>query len=250
MVNKPAFAVCLLACTVSECALVVFAVTGVVVLFLESMIQRISTTEQLVWPVAQERLILCNASSTGICQRLMTFDDGISSKLFPERGRHESSLENSTSKAFQAKRADLKSTAQKAMQSIIVIPRFRVSFGLFVAVADTVDEKNVLRAMGHELIHMFDSCRAKFDLSNIENLICSEIRAAHLINCRPAHSAFKDSSHLYFYDFKDCIRRLAVSSVCSLTGISENEAKILIEKSMDRCCSDTEPFCKLYRNYY
>ncbi|KRX49278.1 Mitochondrial inner membrane protease atp23 [Trichinella murrelli] len=206
------------------------------------MIQIISTTEQLVWPVAQERLILCNASSTGICH--------ISSKLFPERGRHESSLENSTSKAFQAKRADLKSTAQKAMQSIIVIPRFRVSFGLFVAVADTVDEKNVLRAMGHELIHMFDSCRAKFDLSNIENLICSEIRAAHLINCRPAHPAFKDSNHLYFYDFKDCIRRLAVSSVCSLTGISENEAKILIEKSMDRCCSDTEPFCKLYRNYY
>ncbi|KRX21978.1 Mitochondrial inner membrane protease ATP23 -like protein, partial [Trichinella nelsoni] len=229
---------------------------------LESMIQRISTTEQLVWPVAQERLILCNASSTGICH----------SKLFPERGRHESSLENSTSKAFQAKRADLKSTAQKAMQNPAIqsliwsLRRSGCSFdfdrnvsfqncaknviGGFDPFHHTVDEKNVLRAMGHELIHMFDSCRVKFDLSNIENLICSEIRAAHLINCRPAHPAFKDSNHLYFYDFKDCIRRRAVSSVCSLTGISENEAKILIEKSMDRCCSDTEPFCKLYRNYY
>ncbi|KRX21979.1 Mitochondrial inner membrane protease ATP23 -like protein, partial [Trichinella nelsoni] len=243
---------------------------------LESMIQRISTTEQLVWPVAQERLILCNASSTGICH----------SKLFPERGRHESSLENSTSKAFQAKRADLKSTAQKAMQNPAIqsliwsLRRSGCSFDfdrnvsfqncaknviggfdpfhrqarlldfIIICIQDTVDEKNVLRAMGHELIHMFDSCRVKFDLSNIENLICSEIRAAHLINCRPAHPAFKDSNHLYFYDFKDCIRRRAVSSVCSLTGISENEAKILIEKSMDRCCSDTEPFCKLYRNYY
>ncbi|KRZ31826.1 Mitochondrial inner membrane protease ATP23 -like protein, partial [Trichinella pseudospiralis] len=203
---------------------------------------------------------------------LMTFDDGVSSKLFPERGRHEFTFENSTAKASQTKRADLKSTAQKAMQnpaiqSLIWSLRLNgcsfnfdrnVSFqncaknviGGFDPFHHTVDEKNVLRAMGHELIHMFDSCRARFDLSNIENLICSEIRAAHLINCRPAHPSFKDSSHLYFYDFKDCIRRLAVNSVCSLTGISENEAKILIEKSMDRCCSDTEPFCKLYRNYY
>ncbi|KRY88914.1 Mitochondrial inner membrane protease atp23 [Trichinella pseudospiralis] len=207
----------------------------------------------------------------------MTFDDGVSSKLFPERGRHEFTFENSTAKASQTKRADLKSTAQKAMQStIVVIILFVVAileigilfyfqfrsrdseshlvtssqWLIIICIQDTVDEKNVLRAMGHELIHMFDSCRARFDLSNIENLICSEIRAAHLINCRPAHPSFKDSSHLYFYDFKDCIRRLAVNSVCSLTGISENEAKILIEKSMDRCCSDTEPFCKLYRNYY
>ncbi|KRX77244.1 Mitochondrial inner membrane protease ATP23 -like protein [Trichinella sp. T6] len=232
------------------------------------MIQIISTTEQLVWPVAQERLILCNASSTGICQynslqQSRANYSNFFSKLFPERGRHESNLENSTSKAFQEKRAGLKSTAQKAMQNPAIqsliwsLRRSGCSFdfdrnvsfqncakNIIICIQDTVDEKNVLRAMGHELIHMFDSCRAKFDLSNIENLICSEIRAAHLINCRPAHPAFKDSNHLYFYDFKDCIRRLAVSSVCSLTGISENEAKILIEKSMDRCCSDTEPFCK------
>jgi len=35
----------------------------------------------------------------------------------------------------------------------------------------------------HEMIHMFDYCRNKLDVKNIDHLACTEIRAANLGHC-------------------------------------------------------------------
>lgn len=37
-------------------------------------------------------------------------------------------------------------------------------------------KNTVMATMMHEMIHMFDYCRAKFDFNNLEHVACSEVR--------------------------------------------------------------------------
>lgn len=41
----------------------------------------------------------------------------------------------------------------------------------------------VQSALTHEMIHMFDYCRNKLDLTNLDHLACTEIRAASICHC-------------------------------------------------------------------
>lgn len=46
----------------------------------------------------------------------------------------------------------------------------------------------------HEMIHMFDYCRNKLDLKNIDHLACTEIRAANIGHCSFLGSMFQGYS--------------------------------------------------------
>ncbi|UYV65405.1 GTPBP1 [Cordylochernes scorpioides] len=49
--------------------------------------------------------------------------------------------------------------------------------------------------LSHELIHMYDHCRAKVDFNNLDHLACTEIRAANLMHCSLASSIMDRTSN-------------------------------------------------------
>lgn len=60
----------------------------------------------------------------------------------------------------------------------------RVCLVQVVICQNTARYKGIIQgALTHELIHMFDNCRHKLDLTNINHLACTEIRAANLAHC-------------------------------------------------------------------
>ncbi|KFD68973.1 hypothetical protein M514_06689 [Trichuris suis] len=128
-------------------------------------------------------------------------------------------------------------------------------------------EKKVLKALAHELVHMFDSCRAGFNLESIEDLACSEIRAANLIHCQPVHWSLADpvtrqrknpdtavseqkNDKWANCPFKECIKRTATHSVRLITGVDDVLAREAVEKAYVRCYADFEPFCKHFSDRY
>uniref|UniRef100_A0A5S6R485 Mitochondrial inner membrane protease ATP23 n=1 Tax=Trichuris muris TaxID=70415 RepID=A0A5S6R485_TRIMR len=119
---------------------------------------------------------------------------------------------------------------------------------------ENVTEKKVLKALAHELVHMFDSCREGFNLESIHDLACSEIRAANLIHCQPVHWSLADERNSKRQsdscDIAECIKRTATHSVQLLTGINDVVAKQVIEKAYTRCYADYEPFWKHLSDRY
>lgn len=55
--------------------------------------------------------------------------------------------------------------------------------------------KNMVRGvLLHEMIHMFDYCRNKLDMKNIDHLACTEIRAANIGHCSFLSSILQGNS--------------------------------------------------------
>lgn len=97
--------------------------------------------------------------------------------------------------------------------------------------------------LAHELLHMFDQCRAKMDLKNIDHLACTEIRAANLFHCS-FMSAFLEGSASPFNIAKthgECVKRKAVQSVIAVRGITEEKARAAVDKVFAKCYNDLEP---------
>lgn len=53
----------------------------------------------------------------------------------------------------------------------------------------SINKNRLLTAMVHEMIHMFDYCRAKFDYNNLEHLACSEVSS--ISNKHPCNNLMK-----------------------------------------------------------
>lgn len=45
-------------------------------------------------------------------------------------------------------------------------------------------EEKVSDILSHELVHMYDFCTTSINFRNIDQLACTEVRAANLIHCR------------------------------------------------------------------
>lgn len=125
----------------------------------------------------------------------------------------------------------------------------------------TLSSESLHTSMVHEMIHMFDYCRAKFDYNNIRHVACSEIRAANLTFCsitdRINHIGFK-----IFWNFKEshhaCVKDVAFKSVKAYSPLTSDE-KIAnaIDEVFPSCYNDLEPFGrrllgnqKAYRHSY
>lgn len=103
----------------------------------------------------------------------------------------------------------------------------------------------VFNIMLHEMIHMFDYCRANFDFDNLRHVACSEIRAANLTFCSITDS-FSHGSGLNF-QFKNahqyCVKEVAFESVKAYSPETpDQEVWKIIDDIFPGCYNDLEPF--------
>ncbi|BFZ08630.1 hypothetical protein BsWGS_11669 [Bradybaena similaris] len=109
---------------------------------------------------------------------------------------------------------------------------------------NTVQNRDVCcNVIAHELLHAFDSCRAKVDFENLRHLACTEIRAANMFHCSLA-AAFT-SGEATFFNVKErhqlCVKNKALQSVRLVRNVTELEAMTVIDEVFDKCYNDTEP---------
>ncbi|GAB6022800.1 hypothetical protein CHUAL_006898 [Chamberlinius hualienensis] len=71
----------------------------------------------------------------------------------------------------------------------------------------------------HELIHMFDFCRADIDFKNLKHLACTE----------------------------ECVKDKAVKSMVAVRKISAVEARPIVDSVFDKCYNDLEPIGRRVR---
>lgn len=97
----------------------------------------------------------------------------------------------------------------------------------------------------HELIHMFDACRAKVDFKDNKHLACSEIRAANLSQCSFL-SAMADGMASPFKIAKthqECVKNKAIHSVLAVREkLTKDEVTNIVESVFEKCYNDLEPF--------
>lgn len=103
-------------------------------------------------------------------------------------------------------------------------------------------------AMGHELVHAFDKCRAKLDFKDPRHVACTEIRAANLFHCSYLSSWVRGD---FYVDGKlkhqDCVKGKALHSLLLIRSLSEEEGKKIIDEVFDRCYNDLEPIGRRMR---
>lgn len=106
-------------------------------------------------------------------------------------------------------------------------------------------DNRVMATIMHEMVHMFDYCRVKFDFDNLDHVACSEIRAANLTYCsitdRIAHGGpgvfdFK-KTHQY------CVKDVAFRSIKAYSPETpDEELWKIVYRVFPQCYNDLEPF--------
>lgn len=107
----------------------------------------------------------------------------------------------------------------------------------------SLNREQIKDAMMHEMIHMFDYCRFKFDFDNIEHVACSEIRAANLSFCSIYDRLRFGDSWNFKKSHRNCVRDVAFKSVKAYSPETE-DSKLheIIDKVFIHCYNDLEPF--------
>lgn len=108
-----------------------------------------------------------------------------------------------------------------------------------------MSKDKILSIMLHEMVHMFDYCRAEFDFENLEHVACSEIRAANLSYC--SISDFLRFAPSSLFKFKKaheiCVKEVAIKSVKAYSPQTDiSEVVDIVTKVFPKCYNDLEPF--------
>lgn len=104
-----------------------------------------------------------------------------------------------------------------------------------------VSAKHVERTAAHELVHAYDTCRAKVDWHNCLHLACTEVRAANLSGDCTMGAEMGRGQFSVKGQGERCVRRRAELSVAGHEHCKDI-AKAAVEKVFDRCLSDRAPF--------
>eukprot|EP00123_Amoebidium_parasiticum_P009836 comp19739_c1_seq1/m.23543 comp19739_c1_seq1/g.23543 ORF comp19739_c1_seq1/g.23543 comp19739_c1_seq1/m.23543 type:complete len:194 (-) comp19739_c1_seq1:121-702(-) len=105
------------------------------------------------------------------------------------------------------------------------------------------DQAHMDRTLAHELIHMFDHCRAKVDWSDPHHHACSEIRAAALSGECEMKIEYMQTGKVQFRNgMRECVRRRALKSVQANPHFSKEVAEKALEEVFDRCYADSAPY--------
>ncbi|KAL6209555.1 hypothetical protein ACLB2K_020495 [Fragaria x ananassa] len=104
-------------------------------------------------------------------------------------------------------------------------------------------QDDVNQVVIHELIHVFDDCRAaNLNWANCAHHACSEIRAGHLSgDCHYKREFLRGYMKIRGHE-QDCVRRRVMKSVINNPYCSEAAAKDAMEAVWDVCYNDTKPF--------
>jgi hypothetical protein len=122
-------------------------------------------------------------------------------------------------------------------------------------------EKEIHELLQHELVHAFDHCELRKDLTLCEELACSEIRAAREAECSTMinpHSSF--TSGLFCNSIfgkntqfcenlkRKCVEKIAIRSTKSV--FSKEQAEKCVRSVFDQCYADLRgPKIKLDRKF-
>uniref|UniRef100_UPI00398E9A42 mitochondrial inner membrane protease ATP23 homolog n=1 Tax=Pristiophorus japonicus TaxID=55135 RepID=UPI00398E9A42 len=107
-------------------------------------------------------------------------------------------------------------------------------------------QRHMNRVVTHELVHMFDHCRAHVDwFHNIKHLACSEIRAANL----SGECTFVNELSRFHFGLKQhhqkCVRERASRSILAVRKVSQEIAEKAVDDVFDICFNDHEPFGRI-----
>ncbi|GAB6032180.1 hypothetical protein CHUAL_010828 [Chamberlinius hualienensis] len=115
---------------------------------------------------------------------------------------------------------------------------------------NTVKTEGLLQGvLTHELIHMFDFCRADIDFKNLKHLACTEIRAANLTHCSFITAALEGHASPFNIAGRhaECVKDKAVKSMVAVRKISAVEARAIVDSVFDKCYNDLEPIGRRVR---
>ena len=103
-------------------------------------------------------------------------------------------------------------------------------------------KKSVRRAVLHELIHAYDTCRVKLDQDNCDHLACTEIRAALLSGDCDMKIEWVRRNYGWRAQGTNCVKRRAELSIAGHSACAGSKAKESVERVFEACYSDTAPF--------
>lgn len=106
-------------------------------------------------------------------------------------------------------------------------------------------KNRILSTLMHEMIHMLDYCRAKFDFDNLEHVACSEIRAANLTYCSIADRLQFGSPEPFSLKktHQYCVQDVAFKSLKAYSpNTNDDELRSIVNKVFPYCYNDLEPF--------
>ncbi|EZA53866.1 mitochondrial inner membrane protease ATP23 homolog isoform X2 [Ooceraea biroi] len=132
----------------------------------------------------------------------------------------------------------------------IVSGGYDSEFNQVVICQNTVSSASIIQGvLLHELIHMFDFCRNKLDVKNIDHIACTEIRAANLAHCSFISSLIQ--GHSSFFNIKashqNCVKNKAKLSIMNVHKVSDEVASAAIERVFTKCYNDLEPIGRRLR---
>lgn len=113
-----------------------------------------------------------------------------------------------------------------------------------VVVCQGISDQKVAGVLSHELLHMYDFCRAQLDWNNVEHVACTEIRAANLFHCSMSSGLYAGSVNPLGFKkgHSACVKQKAVASVLAVRPeLSKAEAWAVTERVFDKCYNDLEP---------
>jgi hypothetical protein len=108
-------------------------------------------------------------------------------------------------------------------------------------------EREIRELLSHELVHAYDHCVLRRDLTQCEELACSEIRAAREAECAGFETHLIKGMFCrnmapgtqYCLDIKrSCVERIAVRSTKSVFG--QEQAAMCVKAVFDRCMGDVK----------
>ncbi|XP_054718162.1 mitochondrial inner membrane protease ATP23 homolog isoform X2 [Uloborus diversus] len=105
------------------------------------------------------------------------------------------------------------------------------------------NKSSVHGALAHEMIHMFDHCRAELDFRDVDHLLCTEIRAANLMHCSFLSSMVMGTASFIRIkkQHQECVKRKALASLMAVRDISEADANAALDRVFSKCYNDLEP---------
>ncbi|XP_018048620.1 PREDICTED: mitochondrial inner membrane protease ATP23 homolog isoform X2 [Atta colombica] len=132
----------------------------------------------------------------------------------------------------------------------IVTGGYDSEFNQIIICQNSAHSEDMVRGvLLHEMIHMFDYCRNKLDVKNIDHLACTEIRAANLGHCSFMSSLLQgDSSFINIKaTHQNCVKHKARLSVMAVHKVSKEVAEAAIERVFTKCYNDLEPIGRRIR---
>lgn len=120
--------------------------------------------------------------------------------------------------------------------------KFDPETGIIIYEDEILTRSQVEDTLRHELIHLFDYCRYKFDQAQPRHVACSEVRAIALSGeCRWIREFMR--GNVYFWGLKGhfikCIKRRAL---LSLSNRNTFDSERTMDEVFNTCIADTSPF--------